>query len=398
MIRKNTVIITLVVAVFLIAGVFAVVHFRKPPSPVGALIPHDAGTALFLESELFTHPVSSLFVKEIMQDQDLATVFFSGVPSSRGSFFLGDTGWVILSETELTTPLLHHDTVNGVFVYAEKEEGIDVVRKRAGKVGDVESSYRSFVRFDWHGVPALSEKDAGPVAAEIFADGTSLLTTFTTSIDALLPDVAFLSFIPPRGTVGIPITAPIGDNLGSLLGYAIAFFGSQPQGVVVMSMPSSDVSAVTLLWPKSGAVSPNFAEEQVVQLAERLADQFPRAVPQTLPDGSTAQILMRDKNQFKPTTLDGGAVATLSVGTDTLAISSVLHGRTSWVVVGNTLGLVRGVRESLKRLGQSDQCASLPDRTRMVFHLESGLIGAIDANGKHAVFCSVVIPAKAGIQ
>ena len=184
----------------------------------------------------------------------------------------------------------------------------------------------------------------------------------------------------------IPVTAPIDGVDTSLLGQALASFGARPQSVAVITVPPSNTTA--LLWPEQQTFSPGFAEEQAQKLAGTLADRFPKVVVKTLPDGSTAELLTRDAGQFQPTALDVGATATLRAGDDMLAISSVLRGRASWVIVGNNLDLTRGVRKSFTAAA-SESCASFPRSARMTFHLSSGLLGAIDANGKHAVFCAI---------
>src|SRR3989338_6232144 len=113
---KNIVVLLIMIAVFLIAGgALGVFYFRKPPSPVAALIPNNASQAFFVEQELFTHPVASLLAGAIVQDADVVAAMFSGSPEARAVFFRDDTGWVLLSKTELEAPMFQRDTVAGVF-------------------------------------------------------------------------------------------------------------------------------------------------------------------------------------------------------------------------------------------------------------------------------------------
>ena len=235
-----------------------------------------------------------------------AAAIFPGSREAREVFFRDDTGWVLLSKTELEAPLFQRDTVAGVFVYASAEEGIRVVRERSREAGEQEVSRRSFVRFDpARSFPSLAKTD--PIEADLSRDDTALIASFIADIDTFVPDVSIPSFIPPVGTAMIPVTAPIDGVDTSLLGQALASFGARPQSVAVITVPPSNITA--LLWPEQQTFSPGFAEEQAQKLAGTLADRFPKVVVKTLPDGSTAELLTRDPGQFQPTVLDVGETA-----------------------------------------------------------------------------------------
>lgn len=385
--RKNTVIVLMVIVVFLVlAGGVASVYFRKPPSPVAALVADDARIAVFLDAELFAHPASRLLIGAVTQSPDLTASLFSGAPGSRGLVFWNDAEWVLLSETELIASSLMHETVVGVHVYAEKEEGMQTIKDRVREDDGEAASRRSFVRLDASdltGAPTIAVTET--ISAELSLDGAALLATLATPIDTLIPDVSFSSFIPPRGSAAIPVTAPLDGENASLLGAVLASFGARPQRIAIIALSSDRRTA--FVWREHAELAPAFAEEKVRQLAETLADRFPKVVVRTLPDGSIAELLTRDAKQFEPTVLDGGVAATLRAGSDTIALSSVQRSHDSWVIVGNNLDLVRGVRDSVGRGVPTDDCSEIPNRSRMVFHLDSGLVGAIDANGNRVVVC-----------
>lgn len=389
MLKKIITIISLIVVIFIL-GIVGFSRTKKTESPFAGLIPNDASLLLILDPEISVHKVSQALVKTITASfpgaEPLeASTFLSENPSWRAFAYRPDAGWIVFEETRRSYPEgFAERKINKVWVYA-KQGGIDLVESvHLGKEMPfvIKDSTLKISTSALTGFLGASDK-ANPSPNEMLVtfkiDGPSLKAAFQTSTEQFFQNADIPVFIPPNNTLILPLTSAIPKQDSSLFGTLISQIEIQPGGLLAFG----GVNRIALGWPKNLEASDDFLKEQTKKLSHALAVRFPQTEKRVLPDGTIAELLVINEEQFKFSFSDDGSFAVIQAGDETAALAD----EKVWIFAGNNEMFVRDIKNAFNLDFPKESCKHKNGRGRAVFHLSSELVGIVEANGRSGVLC-----------